>query len=212
MSAESAREDGGDKSGTTNILSLSKAQTITYPSFMSETNDSWALRHHTPARWSVILSVLAVCLICDQATKSMALSFLSDGVSRPFFDDTVRLHLVANLGGFMGVGSSPSPVWQWLHMAWAVFVLTGVLAYALLASAATAWSTFAAALVFAGGLANLVDRFIHNGAVIDFISLNTAGLRAVAFNLADAFLVAGFFLLVVTSFVTRSRLSQHVPE
>jgi signal peptidase II len=47
------------------------------------------------------------------------------------------------------------------------------------------------ALVAGGGLANWLDRMLHDGAVTDYVSLGVGGLRTGIFNLADLAIVAG---------------------
>lgn len=59
----------------------------------------------------------------------------------------------------------------------------------------------ALALVIGGALGNVVDRF-RFGAVADFIDAHAGGLHWPAFNVADACIVAGAFLLALDAFLS----------
>jgi signal peptidase II len=158
-------------------------------------------------RWIVILFVLLACGFCDQASKSLAGLFLSDGTVWSFFSDTIRAQLVHNEGGVMSLGAAASPVWQWFLIVWTVCALVTVLAYALCSRTARMGVVVSTALVFAGGAANLVDRLMHHGSVVDFININVVGLRAAVFNLADVAVIAGFLMLVVAKLTGRTKAS-----
>ncbi len=56
---------------------------------------------------------------------------------------------------------------------------------------------FAASLIFSGGVSNLIDRFAHNGYVIDFLNLGVGSLRTGIFNVADIAIALGALLLLM---------------
>jgi signal peptidase II len=72
-----------------------------------------------------------------------------------------------------------------------------MLAYVLLSREMDRMQTVAWALIVSGGLGNLIDRITRDGAVIDFISIGFGVVRTAVFNLADALVFAGVFLLLV---------------
>jgi signal peptidase II len=53
------------------------------------------------------------------------------------------------------------------------------------------------ALLTGGGLGNWLDRLLHSGAVVDFVSLGLGSLRTGIFNVADVAIVAGALLLAL---------------
>ena len=53
-------------------------------------------------------------------------------------------------------------------------------------------------IVCGGGLANWLDRLLHQGAVTDFVSLGVGPLRTGIFNLADVVVVGGVALLLLS--------------
>ena len=61
------------------------------------------------------------------------------------------------------------------------------------------WTYIAWALVFAGGIGNLIDRMRIN-AVIDFLNLGIGPVRTGIFNVADMAITAGFVMLLPSIF------------
>ena len=53
------------------------------------------------------------------------------------------------------------------------------------------------ALRKAGGLGNLIDRLRFDGVVTDFLNVGVGSLRTGIFNVADAILMLGMFVLVI---------------
>jgi signal peptidase II len=52
-------------------------------------------------------------------------------------------------------------------------------------------------LIVGGGLANWLDRLLHDDAVTDYVSLGFGPLRTGIFNLADVGIVAGLLILLL---------------
>jgi signal peptidase II len=153
----------------------------------------------------LILVVLFACVGCDQTTKSIAKSVLPETEALSFLGDSVRLRLVYNPGGFLSFGASlPEPLRKGIFTIGVGFLLLGSLAYALYANTRFPSEVLAAALVFSGGVGNLLDRLLYNGSVVDFISLGFGSIRTGIFNLTDLSIILGVVLLLVTSF-QRSR-------
>ncbi len=59
---------------------------------------------------------------------------------------------------------------------------------------------FGETLVIAGGLGNILDRFLH-GAVVDFIYLHMNGYHWPTFNLADCMIFMGIFIVAKRAFL-----------
>src|SRR4051794_40338228 len=60
----------------------------------------------TPKRLLLILAILFSCVGCDQVTKSVAKTYLSNGHAVVLAGDTIRLQLAKNYGAFLGLGDS----------------------------------------------------------------------------------------------------------
>ena len=82
-------------------------------------------------------------------------------------------------------------------------MLLALLAYALFVRAGRAPFIFALALVLAGGASNLIDRFVNDGYVVDFINLGAGPIRTGIFNIADVAITVGALLLLIQSWRRR---------
>jgi signal peptidase II len=134
---------------------------------------------------------------CDHASKQLALSSLADAGSVSLAGDTLRLQLASNTGGFLSLGAGlPDGLREILFIGLVPLLLLALCAYYLRSADASIPLRVALGLVAGGGLANWVDRMLHDGAVTDFINLGVGPLRTGIFNVADVAVVAGAGLLI----------------
>ena len=75
----------------------------------------------------------------------------------------------------------------------------GLLAWALTSARLTWLQRVALAAIGAGGGSNLIDRLRFDGTVTDFLNLGWGSLRTGIFNLADAILMLGAVVLLISS-------------
>lgn len=149
----------------------------------------------------LLLLVLCGCVGCDQVSKRAASEWLSGAERLSYLADTVRLTYAENRGAFLGLGANWGEPLRW----WAFTILSSLLVLSALLYAIRQviqsrreWrSPLALALVAAGGIGNLIDRFVRDGAVIDFMNLGIGSLRTGIFNVADVQIMLGFGLLVL---------------
>jgi signal peptidase II len=143
------------------------------------------------------LSVAAVALIADQASKAWILYVYDIGAKgvvtiTPFFD----LILVWNRGVSYGLLPQDSDLGRW-----ALILFAFVAAFALVIWLARVTSPLAAAamgLVIGGAVGNAIDRILY-GAVADFFSFHAYGYQWYIFNIADVAIVAGVIGLLYES-------------
>lgn len=147
-------------------------------------------------RFFLIFVVLVSCVGCDQTTKSVAKSFLSETEVLSFFGDTVRLQLAHNQDAFLGMGASLPAAWREVIFSFGVgAILLTLLGYVLLSKSVSRSAIIAFALLFAGGVGNLIDRLMFSGYVVDFINIGIGSLRTGVFNVADIAVTAGVLIL-----------------
>ena len=152
-------------------------------------------------RLALIVILLAVCVGCDQTTKTAAQSYLPSTGAWSYLGDTVRLQLTHNSGAFLSLGDSLPASWRYaLFSIGGSVLLLGLLGYALFSKRLTPVGVVAIALFFAGGASNLADRWMHDGYVVDFINLGLGPVRTGIFNIADMFIMAGAVVLLVSEF------------
>lgn len=150
-------------------------------------------------RCVLIALVFVACVSCDQITKMIASSVLTESELWSFWGDTVRLQLTSNPGGFLGLGSLlPEPLRESIFTVGVSFLLLGVLLYALFAKVGGS-EVFAVALIFSGGVGNLIDRVLYNGSVVDFINIGIGPVRTGIFNVADVVITAGVCIALLAA-------------
>jgi signal peptidase II len=126
------------------------------------------------------------CVGCDQTTKLAARTLLQATEVKSLLGDTIRLQLAANSGAFLGLGDGMSTGWRQVLLSAGVgCMLLAVFWYALVARALKPVWVLTLALMFGGGLSNLLDRLRYGGYVVDFINLGVGPLRTGIFNVAD---------------------------
>jgi len=153
-----------------------------------------------------IAFVLMSCVGCDQATKAYAEAKLPKAQALSFFADTVRLQVTYNEGAFLSVGASLPKPWRLAVLRAGVSgVLLALLVYAMFFAPPRVYVILALALLLAGGASNLIDRFVNDGYVIDFINVGIGPLRTGIFNVADIALTVGVLMLLAQD----RRLSQN---
>jgi signal peptidase II len=149
-------------------------------------------------RMTLVACVLLCAVGCDQVAKTLAQASLATSPPLSYLHDFVRLELAQNRGAFLSVGET-LPVFA-RYLLFVVLVsgaLTLTLVFTLRLRAASPVQLVALSLLTGGGLGNLIDRFLHDGAVVDFISLGVGPLRTGIFNIADAAITLGVLLLLI---------------
>lgn len=148
-----------------------------------------------PARRLARMGTIALAVaVLDGATKWIAMHALVPYQRTSYAADLLRLELVENTGGFLGLGASWPPA-----LRFGVFVLSCAVLLGVLVSVAwgrhrpdpaEAWGL---AFMIGGGAANWIDRLFGDG-VVDFLNVGIGGLRTGIFNVADMALLCGAFL------------------
>jgi signal peptidase II len=148
------------------------------------------------SRLALLLLAVGSTVGCDRVTKEWAFRSLRSAPAHSYLGDTIRIVYAENRGAFLGMGSTLAPSLRfWAFTVGSGLLLLTVLAWALRRKRSIA-STLAVALVFGGGLGNLLDRAMAGG-VIDFLNVGIGGLRTGIFNVADMAILLGgalFFL------------------
>ncbi len=149
----------------------------------------------------IVLLITLSCVGCDQATKAIAKQYLAPGSLSSFAGDMFRLQYAENSGAFLSLGASlPDP---WRHLVFTVMVgifLLGLLGYLLFGRSLPSKAIICLALVFAGGISNLIDRIAYDGRVIDFLNLGIGPLRTGIFNIADMAITFGALFLALDAY------------
>ena len=149
-----------------------------------------------------ILLFCVCCLAfigCDRLTKDLAKEHLKDKPAITYLNDTVRLQYVENTGAALSLGDDlPKAASFWLLSILPLVILLGVFGYTLKnLQQMRMMKIFSIALVFSGGIGNIIDRIAFDRHVTDFMNVGIGSLRTGIFNVADMCVTAGVIGLFI---------------
>lgn len=156
-----------------------------------------------PRRGWLFAIVAPVVLIADFVTKAVALQALDGEAPVRLLGGLVYFQIVRNPGASFGMATGLT----WLLTLIAVAVVAAII-WIMPKLRSVGWA-IGLALVLAGALGNLVDRFFRapsalHGHVIDFVSLFAPnGDIWPVFNIADSSIVCGGVLIVAMALLGR---------
>ena len=145
----------------------------------------------------VVLFLVLLCTAgCDHFTKHLARTELGQRDSATLSGRFIEFTLAENPGAFLSLGAAfPQAVRSTLTAGVSVG-LVFLLAYLVRTPRLRLVSFLGLALIWAGGISNLIDRFIHHGLVTDFLVVRAGPLHTGVFNLADFAISVGMFMLI----------------
>ena len=151
-----------------------------------------------PERNTRVVTILILSIGSDQILKELARALLRFSPSISYLNDFVRLEYAENRGVMLSIGAGLSPeVRFWIFTIAVGLLLMGMLVYIIWSRDIDPTQTTAWSLLVSGGLGNLLDRLLRGGVVVDYISIGVGPLRTAVFNLADALVFVGVFILLI---------------
>jgi signal peptidase II len=155
-----------------------------------------------------MLVVLVLAVAIDQASKAVARRALESQPPVYVLGGILTLTYAENTGAFLSLGANLPPLARTaLFGGGALVMLAGCIAYVVYGPALGAAQVTGLSLLAGGGAGNLIDRLLHNGAVVDFVLLSAGPLRTGVFNLADVAIMAGLALVLLGSYRSERRPS-----
>jgi signal peptidase II len=149
-------------------------------------------------KFAVLLVILIACVGCDQGTKYTAKHFLENQKTLSYMGDIFRLSYTENSGGFLSLGAGlPENVRLITFVVLTPIFLAGFLLFVICSKKLNVLAVSSSALIISGGLGNLIDRIINQGAVIDFMNIGIGSIRTGIFNVADLAIMAGVFMFLI---------------
>jgi signal peptidase II len=149
----------------------------------------------------VLLCLLSFFLVsCDQITKDLAKQYLMYKGTFSYFHDMFRLEYVENTGAAMSLGANlPQPYNLLLLGIIPLIIMLALIIYAFMhIKQLNTFRIIAFALVFAGGIGNIIDRILRDRHVTDFMNVGINNLRTGIFNVADVCITVGVICLFVS--------------
>ena len=161
----------------------------------------------------LVMAMLISCVGCDQTSKSVAKTYLSETQAVSYVGGSVRLQIAKNYGAFLGLGTSlPRAQRNALFSAGVGVLLAGLLAYCLTLSPNNRFTVPSLGLIIGGGTSNLIDRLLYDGYVVDFLNVGIGSVRTGIFNLADVFIMVGVLLLLSGDWLCRQFLDSRLTK
>ena len=177
---------------------------------MNETYSEPTKPNRTGKIW-LLLSIFVVVITVDQVSKVLAKQLLEGAGTLSYAGDFFRWHYSENTGAFLSLGAGLSEeVRFWVFNVAVAVVLLGLLISIILNDDDRPLVLLTYGLVIAGGVGNLIDRFVHNGAVVDFMNVGIGNLRTGIFNVADMAITTGVLLLIFYGFKPHRKEPTHV--
>ncbi len=138
------------------------------------------------------------CFGCDRATKIAARAAFEGLPAQSALGNAVIFDYQENPGAMLSIGAGlPANVRFWLFTV-GISLLLLVLGLFVFVRSRSVGEIAAGSLAVGGGLGNLYDRLMSDGAVIDFVSVGLGAWRTAIFNLADLMILTGVLLYLVT--------------
>ena len=136
---------------------------------------------------------------CDRLTKDLAKEHLKDKPTITYLNNTVRLQYAENTGAALSFGDDlPRAASFWLLSILPMVVLLALLVYTIInLQQMGVMKIFSIALVFSGGIGNIIDRILFDRHVTDFMNLGIGNIRTGIFNVADICVTAGVIGLFI---------------
>lgn len=157
-------------------------------------------------KYAILVMAIFFFVGCDQLAKEFARRELSYATVPIHMLGMVRFEYAENTGSFLSIGSGlPQDLRRSIHIVSALVVVIGFGLLFAYSYQLDRMRLLGYSLLLAGACGNLVDRFVNDGRVIDFIVLRIGGMQTGVFNLADVFIMTGL-ALVLARFGGKQRL------
>ena len=145
----------------------------------------------------LLSSLVCSILLLDQGTKYLATQLLQGKGTLSFFSDCLRFVLAENRGGFLSLGASlPEGLRNTIFLVFSSVFLLAFCIFTIRDQSGTSAVLIASSMIIGGGIGNLIDRALRDGAVIDFVNIGIGSLRTGIFNVADMAVLFGCILLL----------------
>jgi len=151
--------------------------------------------------WSLCL-VMATLILIDQLTKGAIQTNLYYGQSIPVIDGFFSIAYVKNTGAAFGFGAGAHEYFRIVMFLILPVIFCGWIFYMLVKTIKSPfYLSLAYALILAGAIGNLIDRF-SLGYVVDFLLFywNNEANHFPAFNVADSCITVAAGLLIIDFF------------
>jgi signal peptidase II len=143
-------------------------------------------------RFATIALITFASVGCDQAAKHIARAALVPTSSISLLAGSLHFELAENRGGFLSLGANlPAAVRQAVFGVGVPVLLVALALGAIWFRRLRRPQVVGLALLLGGGLGNLIDRLLRDGAVTDFVRVSVGPVSTGIFNLSDIVIALG---------------------
>ena len=130
---------------------------------------------------------------CDRLTKDIAKEHLKNKQPLSYLHDTVRLEYAENTGAALSLGDDLPKTASFLLLSiLPLLFLMALFVYTIKHTQKMSFMKICSlALLFSGGIGNIIDRILYDRHVTDFMNLGIQNIRTGIFNVADICVTAG---------------------
>ncbi len=151
---------------------------------------------------------------CDRVTKNLAKTHLKNKAEISYLNGTFRLIYAENTGAALSLGNDlPKAASFWLL---SILPLTFLLLFLFYAyrhiDSMTVMRVFSLALIFSGGIGNIIDRILYDRHVTDFMYIDFGKIHTGIFNVADICVTAGVIGLLLFRNAERKPASENIAD
>ena len=150
-----------------------------------------------------VFIIFSSVLIADQLTKYCVRDTMFLGQSMPLLGNIVKFTYVENPGIAFGIRVTHG----WLFTILSAVASVGIICYLVRQWKASGWIKSSLALILGGAIGNLIDR-LRFARVADFVDVGFGNVRWPVFNVADAAVVIGMFMLFITLYIHEKKFSK----
>ena len=144
----------------------------------------------------LLMSIIIGIVILDQITKWVVLIKMPLYESIPIIDNFFSLTHIHNTGGAFGLMANQSQLIRAILFLGLSTLSLGIIGYYYYKTPLQyTWLRVGLALIFAGAIGNLIDRF-RIGEVVDFLDFYIGNYHWPAFNVADSSVSIGVVILL----------------
>ena len=145
--------------------------------------------------------LFALLLVIDIVTKQVVMHNMTEGQSIVLIPkDVLKITLVFNRAAAFGIGFDNPAINRWLYVAIASLATIGIVQYLIRKfKEIPLYVRACLMLVLTGAVGNLIDRLFYSASnyyVVDWINFFDNALWHWVFNIADAGVVIGAFMLI----------------
>lgn len=159
-------------------------------------------------RTFIIILILISNIGCDQVSKNLVRNNMNYHEQISVIDHYFTLTKVENTGAFLSFGVLFPPAVKLILLTILPLIVIGLaLIYILTKQQISNWRILGICFIIGGGLGNIYDR-IAFGSVTDFLHIDFVLFQTGIFNIADASVMLGMFLILLENFIHKEPINE----